>query len=49
MLVVETGGSGGAHAYWRLTRPLLGRALEALNATLARRLEGASPCATGDG
>lgn len=39
-LIVSSGGSGGAHAYWRLTRRAPGRALEAANAILAERLEG---------
>jgi RepB DNA-primase from phage plasmid len=39
-LIVSSGGSGGAHAYWRLTRRLPGRVLEAANAALARELIG---------
>lgn len=39
-LVVASGGSGGAHAYWRLTRRMPGRLLEAANAALARELIG---------
>jgi hypothetical protein len=39
-LIVSSGGSGGAHGYWRLSRRLPGRALEAANAQLARALDG---------
>ena len=41
-LVVASGGSGGAHAYWRLRRRLPGQTLEVLNLALAARL-GAAP------
>jgi hypothetical protein len=39
-LILASGGSGGAHAYWRLTRRMPGRLLEAANAALARELIG---------
>ena len=37
-LLVASGGSGGAHAYWRLRRRLPGQTLEILNLALAARL-----------
>ena len=38
--LVVYSGSGGAHAYWRLARPLDGPVLEAANLRLAHRLGG---------
>lgn len=39
-LVVESGGSGGVHAYWKLDQPINPDALEAANAKLAGKLGG---------
>ena len=44
-MVVITGGSEGAHAYWRLAEPLAGEDAEALNRKLAGALGGDVQCA----